>query len=274
MKKIALCCALVIIFSIQGSVRIVGTQAYGHVYCRNSANAGKIALTFDDGPHPRYTEEILNILAEYQIRATFFIIGVNAENYPEHLKMIVDSGCEIGNHTYSHARINKMDRSAIQQEIEQCERTVFRLTGYHPCLFRPPEGVMSDTLSEVIKEMQYNIVLWSIDTLDWAMNPSENICQTVTDQLKGGDIILMHDYVSGGNTTCQALKKMIPLLLAKGYEFVTVSELINGDDAKASSPLLIFAFIRQILILPFLLREHLYPLRQACFGMARSYIDQ
>lgn len=236
MKKITLCFALVIVFLIQAPICTCATQEYGHVYCRNSANTRKIALTFDDGPHPRYTEEILNILEEYNIRATFFIIGVNAENYPENLKRILDSGCEIGNHTYSHARINKMNRVEIQQEIKQCEQTIFRLTGYRPSLFRPPEGVMSDTLSDVIKEMQYNIVLWSIDTLDWAMNPSSRICQTVTDQLKGGDIILMHDYVSGGNTTCQALKKMIPLLLAKGYEFVTVSELINGDYAKAQSP--------------------------------------
>ena len=233
MKKIVFCLALVIVFLIQAPLISYGTQAYGNVYCRNSAKAGKIALTFDDGPHPRYTEEILSILAEYKIPATFFIIGVNAETYPESLKMIVDAGCEIGNHTYSHARINKMDRQAIQEEIKQCEETIFQLSGYRPSLFRPPEGAMSDTLSEVIKDMQYNIVLWSIDTLDWAMNPSENICQTVTTQLKGGDIILMHDYVSGGNTTCKALKTMIPLLLAKGYEFVTVSELINGDYAKA-----------------------------------------
>lgn len=233
MKRIFLCFILSLVLLTQAPLSSYGEPLYGHVYCRNSAKSGKIALTFDDGPHPRYTEEILNILEEYGIRATFFIIGINAETYPEHLKMIVNSGCEVGNHTYSHARINKMDRVAIQREITQCEETVLRLTGARPCLFRPPEGVMSDALGAVVKEMQYNIVLWSIDTLDWAMNPSEVICQTVTEHLKGGDIILMHDYVSGGNTTCKALKKMIPLLLSKGYEFVTVSELINGDYATA-----------------------------------------
>ena len=233
MKRLLLCVFLVIACLAIGFIVSFGAPLYGHVYCRNSANAGKIALTFDDGPHPRYTEEILSILSEYHVPATFFIVGVNAEAYPEELQKILNADCEIGNHTYSHARINKMNQAELRREIVQCEETLLRLVGYRPCLFRPPEGIMTDTLSEIMTEMHYNIVLWSIDTLDWAMNPSERICQTVTNTLKGGDIILMHDYVSGGNTTCNALRKMIPLLLSKGYEFVTVSELINGDYAYA-----------------------------------------
>ena len=213
----------------QYSSTIFGLPEYGNVYCRNSSNSGKIALTFDDGPHPRYTEEILNILAEYNIKATFFIIGVNAENYPEDLQKIIESGCEIGNHTYSHVRINKLDQTQIRHQITKCEDTLYQLTGIRPCVFRPPEGILSKCLNNIVEEMNYNVVLWSIDTLDWAMNPSEKISETVMKNLKGGDIILMHDYVSGGNTTCEALRLIIPQILAKGYEFVTVSELINGD---------------------------------------------
>lgn len=222
---------LMVLLLCYGVLPIFAQQEYGHVYCRNASNPEKIALTFDDGPHPRYTEEILSILAEYKITATFFIIGVNAELYPEELQKIVDSGCEIGNHTYSHAKMTTMKEEDLEKQILQCENTIYRLTGIRPCLFRPPEGVVSDGLKHIISTNHYNVVLWSIDTRDWAMNPAKTISQSVMHDLKGGDIILMHDYVSGGNTTCDALRLIIPQILSKGYEFVTVSELLKEDNA-------------------------------------------
>ena len=224
---------LLFVFLSYFGTSIHGEPRYGNVYCRNSANTGKIALTFDDGPHPRYTQEILNILDEYQIPATFFIIGVNAELYPEDLKKIIDAGCEIGNHTYSHRRISNMSGEEFRSQIQQCESAIYSITGVRPCIFRPPEGILPEHMKSIVIENHYNIVLWSIDTMDWAMNPSDKILTAVMQNLKGGDIILMHDYVSGGNTTCEALRLIIPKILAKGYEFVTVSELINGDHATA-----------------------------------------
>ena len=206
---------------------------YGNVYCRNGSNHKKIALTFDDGPHPRYTKEILSILEEHGVTATFFIIGINAVIYPEDLRRIVNSGCEIGNHTYSHHTLNKLSTADMRMEILECERILYELTGIKPKVFRPPQGILPTSISPIVSEAHYNVVLWSIDTRDWAMNPSNEIVKTVLSQLKGGDIILMHDYVSGGNTTCDALRIMIPEILARGYEFVTVSEMINGDHAKA-----------------------------------------
>ncbi|MBE6545905.1 MAG: polysaccharide deacetylase family protein [Ruminococcaceae bacterium] len=206
------------------------SEAYGHVYCRSSAKEKQIALTFDDGPHPRYTKEILSILEEYHIPATFFIIGINAEQYPDMLQKIVDSGCEIGNHTYSHKRISSLSEEELTKEIIRCEEALYRLVGIRPHVFRPPEGMMNPSLQALMNKKRYHVVLWSIDTLDWALNPSSAITQTVMKELKGGDIILMHDYVSGGNTTCDALRRIIPEILAKGYEFVTVSELIQGDS--------------------------------------------
>ena len=228
-KKIASIILAVIFVFLHCLVRVSAEDAYGKVYCRKTNEQGKIALTFDDGPHPRYTKEILSILEEYHVTATFFIIGVNAENYPADLQRIVDSGCEIGNHTYSHLPIKKLSENELRQEIVRCEDTITRLCGISPLIFRPPEGMLSDTLQGLLKQMEYQIVLWSIDTMDWAMTPSSTIYQNVTQKIHGGDIILMHDYVSGGNTTCQALRLMIPSLLARGYEFVTVSELIQEE---------------------------------------------
>lgn len=229
LKKV---CAFFLLFSslmLFGRVSASAETMYGKVYCRNTQCQGKVALTFDDGPHPRYTKEILAILEEYHITATFFIIGVNAENYPQDLRRIVDAGCEIGNHTNSHRRMKDLSAEEIRSEITQCEDTVYRLCGVRPRVFRPPEGMMNDTVKQIVSEKGYQLVLWSIDTKDWALTPSNEIVATVKQQMRGGDIILMHDYVSGGNTTCASLRCMIPMLLARGYEFVTVSELIQGD---------------------------------------------
>ena len=209
------------------SVNAGAEEKYGHVYCKNSDNSKKIALTFDDGPHPRYTPQILEILEEYGVTATFFVIGVNAENYPESLRLIAESGCEIGNHTYSHTRIDKISAEELEKEIEKCEKAIYSVTGKSTVLFRPPQGRVPKNLLAVSAKRGYNVVLWSIDTLDWSHNPSDNICSSVMENLRGGDIILMHDYVSGKNTTCEALRRLIPELLAKGYEFVTVSELLQ-----------------------------------------------
>ena len=211
------------------STQVSSKEVYGKVFCRNMACQGKIALTFDDGPHPRYTKEILSILEEYHITATFFIIGVNAEHYPDDLRKIVEAGCEIGNHSYSHHPVKTLSETELEQEITRCEETINQLCGIRPSIFRPPEGMVTDSLKTIISEKEYQIVLWSIDTMDWSMTPSADIYRNVTSNLHGGDIILMHDYVSGGNTTCKALRQFIPVLLQRGYKFVTVSELIKGD---------------------------------------------
>lgn len=252
-------------FSMPHRSVLASVSEYGNVYYRSSSHSQQIALTFDDGPHPRYTEEILEILNEYQISATFFIIGVNAEAYPEELKKIVDSGCEIGNHTYSHKRIQTLSVQEMKEQFLQCEETIVRLTGIRPQILRPPEGKMTDSLRKVACELNCNVVLWNIDTLDWALNPSETIVQTVMKNVKGGDIILMHDYVSGGNTTCGALRRMIPALLSQGYEFVTVSQLIDGDHAVSRVPVF-YAVI--LFILPFRMMFRL------TLGTVQSYTDR
>ena len=227
--KTRLICFL-LCFVLLGRISVYATKndGYGRVYCRSSCNDKRIALTFDDGPHPRYTREILEILREYDVTATFFIIGVNAENYPDALREIAESGCEIGNHTYSHANLRQMNSEEIKKEIQKCEEVLQKSVGVHPVVFRPPEGIYSNEAEQIMTDLGYDIILWSIDTMDWAMNPAVQIEQLVMKETKGGDIILMHDYVSGGNTTCKALRKMIPSLLSRGYEFVTVSQLIKG----------------------------------------------
>lgn len=197
------------------------------IYRKHYNDKMKIALTFDDGPHPRYTPRILDILEEYGIKATFFTVGINAYYYPETLNMIVKCGHEIGNHTYSHPHVNLVNESKLKSEIEQCEETIFGITDHRTKLFRPPEGMLDSSILNVVRGLDYRIILWNIDTRDWAHTPPQDIAKHVIDSISSGDIILMHDYIGSNSPTCDAMRIFIPELIAMGYHFVTVSELID-----------------------------------------------
>ena len=197
------------------------------VYSSGEKEDKKIAITFDDGPHPRITPEILKILDKYGVKATFFVIGINAKNYPEALSMVINSGHEIGNHTYSHQVLKNKSKEEIIKEIIETEKEISKSNEFSTTLIRPPCGFYDESLTSLAQENDYKIVLWSIDTHDWAHASVENIVSVITKNVKGGDIILFHDYISGENNTPEALKIIIPRLTKMGYEFVTVSELLQ-----------------------------------------------
>lgn len=190
----------------------------------------RIALTFDDGPHPRYTAQILERLREYDIKATFFVIGENIGYYDEGIvRSIIDAGHELGNHTYSHKHTKKMSESEFYEDVRKCHDLVREKYGYEMKLFRPPEGYVDKKVKCIAAELGYSVILWSIDTKDWEHVGASVITANVKLNTSCGDIILMHDYVSKPNTTIAALDEIIPLLLERGYEFVTVSELIKSS---------------------------------------------
>ena len=189
----------------------------------------KIALTFDDGPHPRQTPKILEILAKYGIKATFFTVGINAYYYPETLKSVVDAGHEIGNHTYTHPKVSKIEKGKLREEIENCEEIIYQLTEYKTKLFRPPEGMIDSGVLNLIDDLDYSIILWDIDTRDWAHTPPRQIADNVINSISSGDIILMHDYIGTNSPTCEALELFIPILLEKGFKFVVISELLGSE---------------------------------------------
>lgn len=225
MKKLHFCIIILIALLL---LRVPAKASSEVVY--SWQNSGKsIALTFDDGPHPRYTEEIIDILDKYGIRATFFFIGVNVEAYPDAAELVKSRGHEIGNHTYSHQNLRELSYDEMCHEIDLGENAVFDRTGLRTRLLRPPEGKMCDALLAATAERNYNVICWSVDTMDWAHTPSEQIVENVLTTTEAGDIILFHDYVSGESPTPQALEQIIPVLLERGYEFVTVSELLGGE---------------------------------------------
>ena len=186
----------------------------------------RIVLTFDDGPHPKQTRQILDFLDKYQIKATFFVIGVNVREYPDVLREVLDRGHEIGNHTNTHSHAARLDSMTLEQQILDCEREIFLQSGASVKLFRPPEGALNDYMRTIIRDLGYTNVLWNLDTLDWAHTPPEQIAEYVISNAKNGDIILMHDYIGSDSPTLQALELFVPELLEQGFSFITVGELL------------------------------------------------
>ena len=205
-----------------------GEESISNVYHAHENAGMKIALTFDDGPHPRLTPEILAVLKKYDVPATFFLVGENVKNYPEAVEKILADGHELGNHTYTHGRVSEYGFFEMKREFEACESAIYEVAEYKTKLLRPPEGYLDGKIKAISKQLDYNIILWNIDTKDWAHTSPEIICKNVVDNISGGSIILMHDYISYNSPTPKALELFIPVLLAKGYQFVVVSDLIGS----------------------------------------------
>ena len=148
-----------------------------------------IALTFDDGP-AKYTETILKCLEKYGARATFFVQGKSASRYPDALKHAVSIGCEIGNHTWGHAKLTTSSYQDIVSQISSTNDAVYEITGVYPVLFRPPYGAYN---SSVLSAANMPAVMWSVDTLDWKTRNTAKTVLSVKNSAKDGSIILMHD---------------------------------------------------------------------------------
>lgn len=229
MKNKKFLCLILVIFMVMISCgsTVSAEQCTDVVYYKKNSQK-KIALTFDDGPHPLYTPEILDILKEYNIKATFFVVGQNVELHPEIVKRAISEEHDIGNHTFTHCHVSDTSFEEITKEIQSCEETIYELCEYHVKLFRPPEGVLPECVRNYAINEDYSVILWSIDTYDWAHAPISNIKRNIAKNISSGDIILMHDYVPD-SLTPQALRIIIPMLLEDGYQFVTVSELIGSE---------------------------------------------
>ena len=177
-----------------------------------------IALTFDDGPNYN-TSKVIDVLNKYDIKATFFVLGNRAINNKDILRKMVDSGMEIGNHTYNHLLLTKYDENKIRSEIEDTSEVIYNATKKRPKLLRPSYGSVNNKIKKVAN---MPIIIWDIDTLDWKYHNSKRITSRVVNKVRDGDIILMHDIYSA---SLNALSNIIPILQDNGYEFVTIDEL-------------------------------------------------
>lgn len=188
-------------------------------YLYNSyINTKLIAFTFDDGPNHN-TSKIIDVLNKYNVKATFFVMGKNIKGHEEILEKMKESNMEIANHTYNHLLLTKYNTEKIQEEINRTNELIYNTTGIYPTLLRPSYGSINNKIKKI---SNMPIIIWDIDTLDWKYKDSKRIYNTIINKVKDGDIILMHDIY---RSTLNSLDLVIPELLNKGYNIVSVSEL-------------------------------------------------
>ena len=180
----------------------------------------RVALTYDDGPNPEYSEKLLDGLKDREVKATFFLLGNQVELYPDIVKRMHGEGHLIGNHSYDHVNLGALCESEACTQIKKTNDAIYKVTGEYPEYLRPPFGSVKNKLDE---DMNMIVTLWDIDTRDWEVQNVASIESKVLGKAKDGEIILMHDAYA---TSVTAALDLIDKMKQDGYEFVTVDELI------------------------------------------------
>jgi peptidoglycan-N-acetylglucosamine deacetylase len=204
------------------------------LYWHGDGTEKKVALTFDDGPNEPYTSEILKILKDNHIRATFFLMGENVETFPEAARAIVAAGHTIGNHSYDHRNLLSRTNAQVRAEIAKTEKAIQDTTGVKTTLFRPPYGDKDTLTLQQTRNLGYVMVEWSVSAEDWRKPGPDKIVKNVMHHIQNGDIILLHDgdkwrHGSDRSQTVQALPILIAQIRQEGFEFVTIPELLKLD---------------------------------------------
>ncbi|MEK3731076.1 MULTISPECIES: polysaccharide deacetylase family protein [Paenibacillus] len=196
-----------------------------------------IALTFDDGPDPKNTGLILDLLKQYEAKATFFVVGSRVEKHPELVARAIGEGHEIGNHSFTHPSFHHIAAAKLKNELSRTQDAIYNASGFTSVLFRPPGGSYNEGIVHTSQDIGMLTVLWSWhqDTLDWRKPGAQAIVRKVLNNARNGDIVLMHDYVPNSSQTVEALKTILPELKQRGFSFVTVTELLSYQDKSHKS---------------------------------------
>ena len=205
------------------------------IYRSGNRSSNMVALTFDDGPSPEFTPAILDILKEYNVPATFFMVRAHVEKYPEIAQRIVDEGHEVGNHTYNHRNIPTLSTVDLHKELLESTAAITAVTGAYPTYVRPPPGMYDGRFRRLANLLGQEIVLWTVSTRDWRYGVTmDSIVKTVKNRVRGGDILLFHDSGAlikneGGDrrATVLALPEVIKTIQAKGLQIVPLSILLH-----------------------------------------------
>src|SRR6266571_5042571 len=193
-----------------------------------------IAMTFDDGPSATLTSKLLDLLATHHIKATFFVIGENVAEHPEIVERAAREGHEIGNHSWSHPNFAKMSEESVRSQLRRTDDAIKNATGKRPTLMRPPYGSITDREKHWIHdEFGYQIILWDVDPYDWKRPGPAVVRNRILKETQPGSIVLSHDIHPG---TIEAMPSTLDALEAKGFKFVTVSELIRMAVSQAPHP--------------------------------------
>ena len=217
-------------------------QAFGPTVTHVPMRGKYVALTYDDGPNPPYTDEIVEYLHDQHVPATFFLVGMAVQKYPDTVKREVQYGDAIGNHSWDHSHLVLESRKHIRHQLEQTDQAIFDATGEHTRMFRPPFGARDYAVIQVAHAMGYQVIMWSVPLArDWENPPPQVIANRITRYVGDGAIIVLHDGNKGrpGNreSTVEATKLIVSQLRADGYQFVTVPQLIAlGVSAERTPP--------------------------------------
>ncbi len=197
-------------------------------YTRVTTSRKVLAITFDDGPHPENTPRLLDMLKERKIKATFYVVGNMVKYSPDLLRRMIAEGHEIGNHTVSHGNLARMSDEALLKELRAAHEQIIAETGVTPRSMRPPGGAIKKSQKELMmKEFGYPTILWSVDPEDWKRPGPAVVTSRLVNGANPGGILLVHDL---HKPTVDAMPSTFDQLLAQGYEFVTVTELIELDE--------------------------------------------
>jgi len=186
-----------------------------------------VAMTFDDGPHAQNTPRLLDMLKERNIKATFFVVGECAQEYPAIMKRIVAEGHEVANHSWSHPQLSRMGEGAVTEQLQKTHDAIVNSTGVVPKLMRPPYGAFTaNQRAWANSKWGYKIILWDVDPLDWKIRNADHVKSEILRHTVPGSIILSHDI---HKTTVDAMPDTLDGLTGRGFKFVTVSELLSMD---------------------------------------------
>jgi len=190
-----------------------------------------IAITFDDGPS-RYTLHILDTLVENNSSATFFAVGSRVYKYPQIVERIHNQGSEVAGHSWNHARLTELSDDEIRKQILQTHVAIEDIVVSVPSFFRAPFGVYNEAVTRVAGELGFSLIQWSVDPRDWETRNADAIFNAIYERVRDGDIVVLHDLLSA---TADAMERLIPSLIARGFQLVTVSELMyhRGIEMKA-----------------------------------------
>ena len=207
-------------------------QLYGRTFIGVGSGSKQLALTYDDGPNDPHTLRLLDVLAKHDVRATFFLIGRFVRQRPDIVRDLTQQGHVIGNHTFTHPVLIFKSQVIIRNEIEECQRAIYEAVGEHSRLFRPPFGGRRPAVLQFARNSGLEPVMWSVTGYDWNAPSAEHIERKVAGQVRGGDVILLHDgghkeFGADRSQTVIASDKIISRYKSAGYEFVTIPQMMK-----------------------------------------------
>ena len=210
------------------------SQLFGASFARG-ADPQQLALTYDDGPNDSSTLPLLEVLAKYGVKATFFLIGRHVRSRPAIARKIAEAGHAIGNHTYSHPNLIFASLKKLRRELEICERVLTETIGEHARLFRPPFGAKRPAILRTVHSMGFKPIKWSVTCYDWKPTTADRVEQHAVRQIRGGDLILMHDgdhsqMGADRSHTVEATERLIRRYHDQGYKFVTIPEMMQASE--------------------------------------------